>query len=65
MNAEGKTESRPIETGDWREDQFLVTSGLNSGDRVLVSGIMKLQPGMPVKIVEAGANPAPQPPPGK
>ncbi len=58
VNAEGKTESRPIETGEWREDQFLVTSGLSSGERVLVSGIMKLQPGMPVKVVEAGVSPA-------
>ena len=53
-----ETESRPIETGEWREDQFLVTSGLSSGERVLVSGIMKLQPGMPVKVVEAGVSPA-------
>jgi membrane fusion protein (multidrug efflux system) len=66
VNHESKAENRPIETGDWEEDQFLVTSGLESGERVITSGVMKLQPGMPVKIVEASANPAPQaPPPGK
>ena len=65
VNAKGNTESRPIETGEWREDQFLVTSGLNSGDRVLVSGIMKLQPGMPVKILEARADSGSQAPPDK
>jgi membrane fusion protein, multidrug efflux system len=63
VNEDGKAESRPIETGEWREDEFLVTSGLKSGERVVVSGTMKLQPGAPVKVVEAGAKSAPQAPP--
>ena len=63
VNHESKAEMRPIETGDWQGDQFVVTSGLEPGERVITSGVMKLQPGMPVKIVEASANPAPQAPP--
>jgi membrane fusion protein (multidrug efflux system) len=63
VNEDGKAESRPIETGEWREDEFLATSGLKSGERVVVSGTMKLQPGAPVKVVEAGAKSAPQAPP--
>jgi membrane fusion protein, multidrug efflux system len=60
VNEDGKAEPRPIETGEWREDQFLVTSGLKAGERVITSGVMKLQPGAPVKVVEAKAKPAPQ-----
>jgi RND family efflux transporter MFP subunit len=63
VNEDGKAESRPIETGEWREDEFLASSGLKSGERVVVSGTMKLQPGAPVKVVEAGAKSAPQAPP--
>ncbi len=66
VNHESKAETRPIETGDWEGDQFLVTSGLEPGERVITSGVMKLQPGMPVKVVEDSAKPAPQaPPPAK
>jgi membrane fusion protein (multidrug efflux system) len=62
----GKAEARPIETGEWREDQFLVAAGLKPGERVITSGVLRIQPGMPVKIVEASANPGPQaPPPAK
>jgi membrane fusion protein, multidrug efflux system len=63
VNEHGKAESRPIETGDWRDDEFLVTAGLKPGERVVVNGTMKLQPGAPVKIVEASAKPAPEAPP--
>ena len=60
VNEGGKVEARVIETGDWEGDQFLVTSGLDPGERVVVSGTMKLQPGAPVKVVEASPEPAPQ-----
>lgn len=60
VNEGGKAEARPIETGDWRGDQFLVTSGLKPGERVVVSDALKLQPGMQVKVVEASPKPAPQ-----
>jgi membrane fusion protein (multidrug efflux system) len=63
VNEEGKAESRPIETGEWREDEFLVTSGLKPSERVVVTGAMKLQPGAPVKIVETRRKPAPRAPP--
>ena len=66
VDENGKAEPRPIETGEWREDQFLVTAGLKSGERVITSGMLKIQPGMPVKIAETNANPGLQaPPPAK
>jgi membrane fusion protein, multidrug efflux system len=52
VNGDGKAESRPIETGEWRENYFLVISGLKPGDRVITSELMKLKPGAPVKVVE-------------
>lgn len=43
-------------------DKWLVTEGLSAGDRVVVAGVQKLQPGVAVTPVEAGANA--QPPAG-
>jgi membrane fusion protein (multidrug efflux system) len=49
-------------------DKWLVDSGLAAGDRVIVEGLQKIQPGMPVQATEAGtappvaAQPAPQAP---
>jgi membrane fusion protein (multidrug efflux system) len=63
VNEAGKAESRPIETGEWRGDQFLVTAGLKPGERVITTGVMRLKPGAPVKVVEAKPGPAPQAPP--
>ena len=53
VNNRGQAEARPIETGEWRNDQFLVTSGLKPGDRLITSDIMKLQPGAPVTVAQA------------
>ena len=36
-------------------DQWLVKDGLAAGDRVVVAGLQKIQPGMPVMATEAGA----------
>lgn len=43
-------------------DKWLVTEGLSAGDRVVVAGVQKLQPGVAVTPVEAGTNA--QPPAG-
>ena len=53
VNEGGTAESRLVETGAWRGDQFLVTKGLKFGERVVVSGGLKLQPGMSVRVVQA------------
>ncbi|RPJ72347.1 MAG: efflux RND transporter periplasmic adaptor subunit [Acidobacteria bacterium] len=51
VREDGTVEARRIETGEWRQQDFLVTSGLQAGDRVVVSGVSRLQPGMVVKAV--------------
>lgn len=65
VTGEGKAEPRPVEVGDWHGEQWLINSGLQAGDRVIVDGVMKIGPGAPVRIAAApGAAPAqaPQPP---
>ena len=48
-------ELRPVTTGDWIGDRWVIRTGLKDGDRVVVDGLQKTQPGMKVnpKIVEA------------
>jgi membrane fusion protein (multidrug efflux system) len=47
---------RPVEMGPWVGANWLVESGLAVGDRVIVNGIQKVQPGAPVTVAAAGAN---------
>jgi len=51
INGEGKVEQRMVETGDWVGDNWIIKSGLSSGDIVAVDGTIKIQPGTQVKTV--------------
>ncbi len=53
-----KVEPRALETSRTLGDNWLVTSGLKAGDRVIVEGAMMLQPGMPVTPTPFGAKPS-------
>jgi membrane fusion protein, multidrug efflux system len=53
VNAQGKVETREVKVSRTIGDQWLVDDGLASGDRVIVEGLQKVQPGMAVKSVEA------------
>jgi membrane fusion protein, multidrug efflux system len=55
VNAQGMVEPRPVEVGQWAGEDWIITSGLNPGDRVIVDGIMnmRVRPGSPVKVAEA------------
>lgn len=46
----GLAEPRKVKTGFRNEKYVSITNGLQSGDTVIVSGIMMLRPGMPVRI---------------
>lgn len=63
VGAEDKVEQRPITTDRALGDKWLVSSGLDPGDRVIVEGIQKARPGATVKAVpfDAGKPPAAQP----
>lgn len=58
VNSAGMAEARPVKLGDLRGDDWVVTGGLAPGDRVIVSGLQKVQPGKPVSIVPPGSAPA-------
>jgi membrane fusion protein (multidrug efflux system) len=56
VNDAGTAEVRPVVVGDYiGEKDIVVLSGLRAGDRVVVDGVLKVMPGKPVRIVEAGA----------
>jgi len=59
VNQDEKIEIRDVAASDWKRDQWLIDTGLNPGDRVVVNGLMKIGPGAPVKAVPWGATNAP------
>ena len=61
VGADSKAEARPVAVGEWYEDNWIVTSGLNAGDKVIVDGVMKIGPGAAVQIAAAPAVPTAAP----
>ncbi|HEY5761195.1 MAG TPA: efflux RND transporter periplasmic adaptor subunit [Steroidobacter sp.] len=52
--AEGDTIApRPVKLGDQRGDKWIVLEGINDGDRIVVDGLQKVQPGAHVRVVNA------------
>lgn len=58
VNAKGAAEPRPVTLGQTMGDKWLVTSGLNAGDKVITEGLLKVRPGAPIKPVPAGSKSA-------
>jgi membrane fusion protein (multidrug efflux system) len=57
--AEGDTIAvRPVKLGEQRGDRWIVLDGLQDGDRIVVDGVQKVQPGAHVRVVSAD-EPAP------
>jgi membrane fusion protein (multidrug efflux system) len=54
VTPEGKVEQRVLQASRTIGDQWLVDEGLKAGDRVIVEGLQKVQPGGMAKAVEAG-----------
>ncbi|SAK71756.1 efflux RND transporter periplasmic adaptor subunit [Caballeronia ptereochthonis] len=53
VGKDGKVAQRPLVTSGTYGQNWVVDSGLNAGDRVIVDGIDKVRPGMEVKAVPA------------
>lgn len=51
VDAEGKVSPRAVTLGNQQDGQWVVLSGLNAGDQVMVDGFQKLRGGAPVKAV--------------
>lgn len=54
VTEEGKVEARVVATSRTVGDQWLVDDGLQAGDRVIIEGLQKVQPGGNANAVEAG-----------
>jgi len=55
---DGKAEQRPVVVSQAIGNKWLVESGLAAGDKVIVEGLQKIRPGVPVQPTEAGTQPA-------
>jgi membrane fusion protein, multidrug efflux system len=61
LDADGKAQQRDVDMGPRIGEDWLVAKGLKVGDHVIVDGVQRLRPGMPVKAspyVAAQAAPA-------
>ncbi len=67
VGADGKVERRDLVVGEWYKDSWIVEKGIGAGDRVVVEGVQRVQPGMTVKpapYLPAGSTrPVPTAPP--
>ena len=66
VGADGNAELRTLQVSRTIDDRWLVESGLAAGDRVVIEGLQKIRPGVPVQAIEAGsesAAPVSDPPP--
>lgn len=51
VDKDNKVEAHPVQTGGTQGTDWIVTQGLNSGDRVIVQGLQKIAPGATVSTV--------------
>lgn len=54
VSGEGTAQRREVQVSRTVGDQWLVSGGLQAGDRVIVAGLQKIQEGAPVEPTEAG-----------
>ena len=55
VGADGKAQPRTLTTAEAIGDKWLVTDGLHPGDKLIVEGLLKVQPGVKVRAVPAGS----------
>lgn len=48
LDGENKAVIRPVQTGVWSGQNWVVLSGLQAGDRIVIDNLLKLRPGAPV-----------------
>lgn len=53
--------ARPVKVGNLQGESWVISSGLQPGDRVIVNGLQKVRAGSPVTIAKPGAKPGAQP----
>lgn len=60
VNAQNQVENHEVTAAQAIGDKWLITSGLQNGDKVIVSGLQKVRPGVTVKATEDTAASAAQ-----
>jgi len=58
VDAKNVVAPRQIKVGDLQGSEWVVLDGLKAGDRVIVDGLQKVQPGQPVTIAKPAGRPA-------
>jgi len=53
IDTAGKAEFRPVKLGPLHHKDWFIDEGLAAGDTVVVSGALRLRPGIPVRITES------------
>ena len=61
INKDNQAELRPVVVGEWKGDSWFISEGLESGERVVVDGGIRLTPGATVNASAYVAPPAPAP----
>ncbi len=66
VGTDGKVERRDLVLGEWYREDWIVEKGIGPGDRVVVEGVQRVQPGMTVKpqpfVPDSTTGRAPTPP---
>lgn len=57
IDDEGKAAIRPVTVAEWIKDDWVITGGLKAGEKVIVDGVLKLGPGVPVVAEDPNAAP--------
>ena len=66
LSKDGKAEPRPVAVGDWSGADWILTSGVQAGDKVIVDGLAKIFfPGQPVQVGDPNQPPSPGGKPGE
>ncbi len=47
---EGRVRSVPVTVGTWKETDWIILSGLKTGDKILIDQIQRLRDGLPVSV---------------
>jgi membrane fusion protein (multidrug efflux system) len=62
VDKESKVEQRPVTVGEWHGDDWFISEGLRSGERVVVDGGLTLRPGITVSVKSDSPGPGSAPP---
>ena len=63
VDESGKAAVRPVKTSGMSAKDFVIAEGLKGGEKIIVNGLQKARPGMPVRAVELGPDGKPITPP--